>query len=351
MEAAQALPPVGFADFEAQGDSIRGLLRTLEEGTFVHAYLISGMEGVGKKTLAELITRFLLCTAEETGVKKPCGACASCRQALAGSHPDAVVLSPQRHLSRQAEDQKKSGIVVDDIREVVRLAGTHTYEGGRRVVLIEQAEKMNAQAQNCLLKTLEEPEAGTVFLLTTDAPSLLLPTIVSRCRHIMLHAWPDEKIMQVLEARGVLPQRRQEAARVSGGSIGRALATAEDEAYWLRRQGILRDFFALESRSEILRVSGEWKDKKDQSDELLDDLEDMVHTLMLVRLGSLPQSAVQGWPEPWQKAAEQAELDVFARLFDAVGTARKMRMNQVTWQAVLERLLLRLMEEKAQWLT
>lgn len=353
--------PVGFGDFQAQGEAVRGLLHTLEEGTFVHAYLISGMEGVGKRTLARLITQYLLCHAGEepdllSGLglpaQKPCGTCAACRQVLSGNHPDAVLLSPpEHHLSQRREDQGKSGIVVDDIREVVRIASTHTFEGGRRVIRIEHAEKMNPQAQNCLLKTLEEPPEGTVFLLLTDMPSLLLPTIVSRCRHVMLHAWPDQVVLSALEKHGVPAERRREALRVSGGSIGRALATAADEGYWQRRSDVMRDFFALPARSDIVRISGQWKDKKEQSDELLDDVEDMLHTLMLTRLGRLPQETLRDWPAPWQRMAREAKLDAFARLLDAVRDARKMRMNQVTWQAVLERLLLRLMEERTRWST
>lgn len=349
---------VSLADFQAQGAVADGLLRTLADGTFVHAYLISGMEGVGKRTLAGLITQYLLCERQEVGQladlngaarQCPCGVCCACTQVKTGNHPDVVLLSPEHHISPRPEDQKKTGIVVDDIREVVRIVGMHTYEGGRRIVRIEHAEKMNPQAQNCLLKTLEEPTPGTVFLLLTDAPSLLLPTIVSRCRHLKLHAWPDEVVLRALGRHGVEEGRQQEILRVCGGSIGRALALAVDEAYWERRALVMRDFFALEHRSDVVRISNAWKDKKEQSDELLDDVEDMLRTLLLVHLNALPKQALQEWPAAWQRMAGQADHAAFSRLLDAVRDARKLRMNQVTWQAVVERLLLQLMEEKTRW--
>ena len=357
------MQPVSLSDFREQGAVADGLLKTLRDGTFVHAYLISGMAGVGKRTLATLMTQYLLCGAgaEEQGLlagldlpapERPCGVCPACVQVRDGNHPDVVLLrAPDRHVSPDPEDQKKAGIVVGDIREVIRIAGTHTYEGGCRVVRIEQAEKMNPAAQNCLLKTLEEPLPGTVFLLLTDTPETLLPTIVSRCRHLKLHAWSDETILRILRDVGVPEKRCQESLRVCGGSIGRALSVASDESFWQRRSEVLQDFFALEQRSDILRVSNAWKERKEQSDELLDDMEEMIRTLLMVRLGRYPDTALQAWPAAWQHMAKQAEPEAFARLLDAVREARKLRMNQVTWQAIVERLLLQLMEEKARWLT
>lgn len=349
---------ITLRDFAPQGTAVSGLIHTLEAGSFVHAYLISGMEGVGKRALAQLVTQYLLCTAgEDEGLlsglglppePKPCGHCPACMQVLGGNHPDVVTLRPGEPIAPHV-DKGKQVIPVDDIREVVRIAGTHTFEGGRRVIRIEQAERMNQQAQNCLLKTLEEPVEGTIFLLETDSPSLLLPTIISRCRHVKLHGWPDETIRRVMDRHGVSADRQQEALRVSGGSIGRALAVAGDEQYWQRRGDVMRDFFAIQSRSDIIRVSGAWKDRKDQADELFDDLEDMVRTLLLVRLGAQQAAAVSAYPEAWQHMAREGDQASFVRLLDTVRDARKMRMNQVTLQAVIERLLLRLMEERTRW--
>lgn len=332
MQFAHTAP--GVAAFAPQGAVYDGLMKTLREGTTVHAYLISGMAGVGKRTLAQVMGQYLLCQ----GADKPCGVCASCVQVREGTHPDVMVVRPE-----------KSIIKVETIREVIRKAGEHTYAGGRRIIRIEQAEKMTPAAQNCLLKTLEEPVEGTVFLLITDAPELLLPTIVSRCRALKLHPWPDSVVLDVLRSHGVNDLRAQEALHVSGGSIGRALSVAADEGYWQRRDEVMRDFFALEGRSEILRVSGQWKDKRDQSDELLDDVEDIIRTMMLVRLGQRDRSAVSGYPAPWQRMAADGDVAAFVQLMDAVRHARQLRGNQVTWQAVVEKLLLRLMEERNRW--
>ena len=335
---------VQLSDFSPQGAVYDGLIRSLREGSFVHAYLISGMAGVGKRTLADCMTRFLLCS----GAEKPCGVCPGCVQVRRGDHPDVVAVRPGK-LVNSDQPSGKSIIPVDDIREVVRICGEHTFEGGRRIVRIEQAEKMNPSAQNALLKTLEEPIEGNIFLLITDSPSLLLPTIVSRCRHLTLHAWPDKVVEHALTQSGAMPERRRDALRLCEGSIGKALALTSDDGFWERRNEIMRDFFALEERSAIIRVSGSWKDKRDKADELFSDVEDMVRTLMLVRLGRLGAEASAAYPAAWQRMAREAPLDAFVRLDEGVREARMMRANQVTWQAVVERLLFRLMEEKSKW--
>ena len=335
-----------LADFAPQGAVYDGLVRTLSSGTFVHAYLISGMPGVGKRTLAELMTRYLLCTGED----KPCGMCPSCVQAADGNHPEVITLRPGMMVNG-TPTKSPNTIRVDEIREVTRICGEHTYRGGRRIVRIEQADKMNANAQNALLKTLEEPIEGTIFLLITDSPGQFLPTIVSRCRQLKLHAWPDEVVMRVLATSGVPQARQRQALHVAGGSIGRAKAIVSDEGYWQRRDEVMHDFFALENRSSILSVSEKWKDRKTEAEALLDDIEDMTHTLMLVRLGQLPRDAAGDYPASWQQMAQKAGPDAFVRLLAAMSEARRLRMNQVTWQAVAERLLLSLMEERNRWST
>ena len=344
-EMQQAAAPA-LRDFAGQGAVYDGLMRTLESGSFVHAYLISGLSGMGKRTLAGLIAQYLLCEREDAD--KPCGVCPSCIRVRENNHPDVLIVEPGKPISSQVDAGRKT-IPVEDIRAVIEITGRHTFEGGRRIVMIRQADKLTVAAQNALLKTLEEPMEGTVFLLITDAPELLLPTIVSRCRALKLHPWPDELVLKVLKARGVPEERAQEALHVSGGAIGRAIDTAADEAYWQRRRDVMTDFFAIPDRSEILRVSSAWRERKDASDELLDDIEDMLRTLMLVRLGQRDEAMLADYPASWQRMAREAELEAFTRLADAVADARRMRSSQVTWQAVVERLLLSLMEERSKW--
>ncbi len=346
LERSDAVKAPVLSDFAGQGALYHGLMHTLQTGSFVHAYLISGMPGMGKRTLSRLLAQYLLCTGED----KPCGACPGCVQVRKDEHPDVVTVTPGKPVSPDVKPGLQ-GIPVDEIRHVISIVGRHTFVGGRRIVIIERADKMNAPAQNALLKTLEEPLADTVFLLLTDSPELLLPTIVSRCRALKLHPWPDETALAALRARGVEEGLACQALHVSGGSIGKALSVAADESYWQRRHDVMQDFFGIEGRSEILRVSTAWKERKDASDALLDDLEDMVRTLLLVRLGRGDERLLDDYPAPWQKMAREGELNEFIQLSAAVCEARRLRASQVTWQAVVEKLLLALMEEKSKWST
>ena len=260
------------------------LRRTLDEGTYVHAYLISGLRGTGKRSLAMLMAQYLLCTCQSQPqglfaglglpeAARPCGSCAGCVQVRSGNHPDLIRFGGGRHISQDSKDSGKSTITVGDIREAVRIASTHTYEGGSRVFIIEQAEDMTPQAQNCLLKTLEEPIDGNVFLLTTDSPSLMLPTIISRCRQLRLHAYPDSVISTRLQSLGLDAGQQATVLRSCSGSVGKAIELAGDEAFWKRRTQVMTDFFSLKGRSDIVRVSGRYKDARDQADDLLTEAE------------------------------------------------------------------------------
>ena len=337
---------VGLRDFIAQGTACEGLVKTLEDGRFVHAYLITGQEGVGKRTLAREIAKFLLCTGEH----KPCNECAACQQVQQGTHPDLLTVRAGYHVSSdQPTETGKNFIIVDTIRELVAKVNEHAYEGGERIVIMEHAEKMNASAENALLKTLEEPPENVLFLLLTDTPGALLPTIVSRCRQVALHPWPDSTVKRVLQEHGFTGIRAAQAVQASGGSIGKALEMAGDEAYWENREKVMRQFLDIPDYSSVYGTANEWKDAKDQGMELLDDLEDMVRTLLLCHIGQADEELIADYPAAFQKMAKEGDNNSLLRLLDSIHNARKKRLSQVTWPAVLERLLLDIMEEKKKW--
>lgn len=337
---------IRLKDFLAQGTVCEGLIRTLEDGTFVHAYLITGQYGVGKRTLAREIVRFLLCTAKD----RPCGVCAACQQVQQGTHPDMLIVRPGFHVSSDLQTEHgKNDIIVDTVRELVSKVNEHAYEGRYRIVVMEHAEKMNASAQNALLKTLEDPPEKVLFLLLTDTPGSLLPTIISRCRQINLHPWPESIVKHVLEEHGYTGSRAAQALQASGGSIGTALDMAGDEDYWQRRNKVMEQFLNFPDYSSIYGIANEWKEAKDQGIELLDDLEDMVRTLFLCHIGRADPVLIAEYPEPFQKMVREGDSRSFLHLIESITNARKRRLSQVTWPAVLERLLLDIMEEKKKW--
>ncbi|RKK04270.1 DNA polymerase III subunit delta' [Pseudoroseomonas wenyumeiae] len=205
-----------------------------------HAWLLTGPRGVGKATLAFRFARWLL-------AGRPPGSPPlflppsdpTFRRVAAAGHADLRSLAPNA-----GERGVKMMIRVDEVRQVPRFLSLTAAEGGWRIVLVEQAEAMNAEAQNALLKTLEEPPPRALLLLTTAAPDRLLPTIRSRCRRVDLFPLAAPQMEQVLN--NWLPDldagQRASLARISDGAPGRALELAEGEGLALQAEvdGFLR---------------------------------------------------------------------------------------------------------------
>ena len=334
-----------LSSFAQQGEELNSLLDQLAKGKLVHACLITGEKGVGKRTLASLIASALLCRSEG---KRPCGFCRDCKMILQSEHPDLILI--QKGLPIAPDIKKdRSTIPVDDIREMIRLCSTHTFDGRARVVLIFDADKMTPQAQNCLLKTLEEPPENTYMILVTEHPEVLLSTVVSRTRPVHLHAWPNETIRQVLNSRNILPDRAKAAAAEARGSIGKALELSSDEAYWTMRNEIIRDFFGSLKRSEILRISNAWKDRRSEADRLLEIVESLLRNLLEAHFQQDDDSRIASFPPEWQQFARKADIGRFTALLDAVGDIRRQLQYNVNFQAVLEHFLFILMGEGNLW--
>ena len=207
----------------------RELCRLADSGRLPHALLFSGSYGLGKQSLAEALVARTLCT--DPG-EFACGQCHGCRMLASGYHPDLLRISPE---------EGKRQIRIDSIREVNEVVSQTAQQGGHRVIVLSPAEAMNVAASNALLKSLEEPGEKTLFVLLSDIPSRLLPTILSRCQHWAL-ALP--------EAAACLPWLSEQLGseeeakfwwRVAGGLPLRALELAEPSARALRQQ--LHDTF------------------------------------------------------------------------------------------------------------
>ena len=312
----------------------------------IHALLIIGEPGTGKRTLAGMLSAALMCTAEGD---IPCGKCHGCTMAFAGEHPDIIVIEKGKPLSQEAE-KGRAMIPVDDIREMIRICSQFSYEGGNRAVIIKDAENMTIQAQNSLLKILEEPPRKTYFLLTSAHPEQLLTTVKSRCQLLQLTPWDTHRIEIILRNNGVDPIRAARAAAVSEGSIGNALRLVSDETYWIMRKEILNAFFKNKKRSDILSVSSEWKDRKSEAEILFSVLEDAVRNLLCYRLKPGSVLELEDFPSEWIKFAKEAPLDRFSALSDSIRDARKQYVFNVNFQALIEQLLLLFTGESDKWL-
>lgn len=339
----------GFQDFEEQGAFVSRIHERIRQRSLPHALLITGEKGVGKKSFADLIAAALLCQEPSSA---PCGHCASCRLIEAGTHPDLILIQKGVPIA-QKEDKSKSVIPVADIEELENRCSEHPYTGERRVIIIKSADDMNPQAQNKLLKKLEDPPAGTFFILTSEKKEQLLPTIISRCLCVYFHPWQQDTVIRILVERGVPGKKARTAAEESGGSIGEALKLTEDDLFWTARNEICQSFFHLESRGMILTVSNQWKEKKGEAETLFSVLEAGILRLLDFRLHGERNISEQELSElygpAWVRVAKECELSAFSALLDGMMLSRKRVQASMNFQVIVEQVLLMLMEAKSKW--
>jgi DNA polymerase-3 subunit delta' len=230
----------------------RTLAQAHASGQVRHAYLLTGPEGIGKTTLAVEFARLLLCERPVATAGEPCGECSSCRRIAHGNHPDVTLLDTQ---------EGKRFLGVDTVREdVVRLANLTPSSGKWRVFILPGAERMTPNTVNALLKTLEEPPAGVVLLLTSAEPENLLPTLVSRCQIVPLHQLMATQIAAALcNCWHVESTKADELAALANGRLGWAVRAHERPELREARRQQLETIISLSisARDERLRRAAE----------------------------------------------------------------------------------------------
>ena len=237
------------------------------KGRMSHFYLLSGPAGSGKHTLADLIAAAMLC--REPG--GPCGVCKDCRKAMAHSHPDYITI----------DDPTKKTVPVDLIRQARADIFVRPNEAEKKIYLFPRAQDMGIPGQNALLKVLEEPPSYGVFLLLTDNPEKLLPTVRSRCVELKLRALPAGLLRRTLatEFPSADPGQLDAAISRSGGYLGQAreLLSGEgisENARQFAAAFTARDTFALQKlltpmekwkRDALIPALGQWLELLEQA--------------------------------------------------------------------------------------
>ncbi len=208
-----------FKDVIGHESIIGHFKSSVERGKVAHAYMIHGEKGTGKKLLAGLFAKTLQC---EAGGTDPCGKCRSCLQCDSGNQPDIIWVN----------HEKPTVISVDDIREQVnRDIIVRPYSSRYKVYIIPQGELMNPQAQNALLKTIEEPPEYAVILLLTNNIDKMLPTILSRCITLNLRPVGELDMMEYLSKLGVPATKAKFCVGFAFGNLGKAVRLATSEEY------------------------------------------------------------------------------------------------------------------------
>jgi DNA polymerase-3 subunit delta' len=235
-----------FRDFIGNQRVTAWLRRAVALDQLSHAYLITGPDQIGKRTLALALAQAVQCTSRLPD-GDACGACASCRKLAHGSHPDVLVL---------ALPKDKQHYAIEQMRELAEAAALAPTEGRFRIFIVPDAEKLTLPAMQSSLKLLEEPPPTARIILTATTADLVLPTILSRCQEIALAPVVPDELAAALRARAEVDAPiAQATALLSGGCPGWAIEALEHPEEVAERRALLHDLAALSQASLAERIA------------------------------------------------------------------------------------------------
>lgn len=320
-----------FTDLTGQNRMTEQLVRSMQIGRTVHAHILEGGEGTGKRTLAQLCARALNCDAPEH--LRPCGECPSCLRAEAGNHPDITVLRPV------IEKGREKAIGVDAVRELIEKVAIRPYEGGYGCVIIERASLLTVAAQNALLKTLETPPENVVFFLLVESATSLLTTIVSRARVTRLPVLTWQQVRDVLVRRGMTQMRAEQLADISAGSVGSALSADADEDFLPAVERAVRAVMSVHTAADVPAAAAIIKDDRDRAEVVLTALENFARDRMLVEMGAQPYAQGPQRMELYLQRGTSGKA-----MLMAVMQMRRHLKSNVSWQSAAEMMFLSLVK-------
>ncbi len=312
------------------------LRRAVARGALAHAYLFCGERGLGKADMAMALAQAVNCRTPSEG-SDPCGACRDCRQIETQTHPDLCWIVPS-----------PTSIRIEQVRDVIRQAALRPFAGMRKVFIIREAEKLTEEAANGLLKVLEDPPEHVLFILLTDNPDALLPTVRSRCQLMPFRPVPSGELARYLMASMVVDER--EARRLSvlaRGNPGVAHRLAQTAVLAAARELVQKVMTEVLdpvcSWSRLLRLAEEidaWGEGHASPLEALDWLSWGCRDLLISAFGGGDDLLVLGAPaantveagrapvfHAWLRALQQAR-----RAFEANGNRR------LVWEVLLQQL-------------
>ncbi len=311
-------------DHERQKEILR---LALQNKRLAHAYLFEGPEGVGKKLMALALARALFCDAGDG-----CGECAACRKVDHLNHPDLHLLSAEG-----------AQIKIDQVRKLQQDLSLRPLEGDIRVCLIDAAETLNTAASNALLKTLEEPLPGTILILLSAKPEILLDTIRSRCQRLRFNRLPRARLAGILEHRlDLSEQDAQIMAALSNGSFKKAFG--ENRTLYLeRRKQLLKSLISLSSGSifPLFELAQELADDKENLPDILDIFQSFYRDLLLLLHGRPENELVNiDFRETLYTQSRTEQVSGLLKKLESLDQARFHLQRNVNRQLAMETMLM-----------
>lgn len=325
-----------FKEIIGHGNIIDFLQKSIEMNKVSHAYILNGAKGTGKKKIADAFAMALQC---EQADMDGCLECHSCKQMLSDNHPDVIRLVRE----------KENSIGVDEIRTQINAdVAIKPYNGKYKIYMIEDAHLMTAQAQNALLKTIEEPPEYVIIILMTSDRERLLPTILSRCIALNLRPVNIGKIKDYLMKEYQIPDyKAQVCAAFSQGNVGRAIKLAKSDDFndmkdmALKLVRYIRDMQIYEMIEYLKQI----QEKKMDLNEYLDLLLVWYRDVLLFKTTSDGNRLVfkEEIPEI-QRQASHSSYQGIERIIEAIDTAKTRLEANVNVELTLE-LMLAVMKE------
>jgi DNA polymerase-3 subunit delta' len=214
---------VPFSTFAGHGRVLSLLSRALARDSMPPAVLMAGPAGVGKRATAIAVAQAINCLQPRSSPefeRDACGECASCRRIARGVHPDVIIVEPG----------DSGAIKIEQLRSVIEQSQYRPFEGRRRVVIVDEADAAGADAQSALLKTLEEPPSGSIFILVSSIPDALLPTVLSRCPRLRFGPLAPADVARILvRDHKYTDADARAAAADADGSVARALEMQSED--------------------------------------------------------------------------------------------------------------------------
>jgi len=323
---------MALEDVFGQERAKRFLRQLLRLGKLPHALLFSGMEGVGKVTLAREFAKLLNCLSPHDF--DACDGCASCLKIRDGHHPDLVWV-------------KSDGatIKLDQIRNLKQRLSFRPFEGKWRIVIIEDAQDLREEAGNALLKILEEPPKQNLLVLTALEPQMLLPTIVSRCCHVRLQPLEEVWIERYLrETQGLSPSRAQEVAVMADGSLHRAKWLAEPSRI-AQMNEVLENVSRLKGLSmlDFFPLAAQWAKASGDLEQDLECIKLWIRDLALSRLFP-DHTPMLRTSEHILRSAREVTVETLLSLFAEIENAHLLLRQNANKQLTLEGVCLAIKE-------
>ncbi|MGL6173035.1 MAG: DNA polymerase III subunit delta' [Cellulosilyticaceae bacterium] len=299
-----------------------------------HSYIFEGPYGVGKRMMAKELAKTLLCESEQ----RPCGTCKNCKMVEAGTHPD---------ISSVTKDTKVTKI--DTVRDqVIKFMDIKPYVGKYKIVIVEEADTLNIEGQNAMLKTIEEPPSYGIVILVTKNLASLLPTIKSRCIHIRFSPLAGDHIRHYLSQHHIAQHEIEIYTQFCQGSIGKAQQLIEDEDFFALRKESISYLTQLEKANlmEMYQIVKAICDQKEHIVEILEFWELWYRDIAIAKNVNTDNFYYLDYKSQLLDIAHKLTYNKISSNIEQIRQARQALGQNVNTTLIIENLLLKLKERK-----